>query len=542
MSTHYAVLGIDASCSHSEIKKAFHKIARMHHPDRNPNGDVELFKKAVEAHEVLGDPIKRKEYDSELLRTRETTYFSSGASYPFAGDDATNSFFTFRAPPSETRSRASYTPFVYTHVDVDLEDGFFDTSVTDIADDLGAHFFSTKRPQRSRMHEEEEKVRSRFKRKSRFWPSAFADIFKGSVFDEDDDANGAIEEAIRRAEKERRKKNKRSRRESESAVRDSSSSGRQSRSESRPSRSSERSSSVPRARSMDRTEPPARQQNEDPIVTKLGRGSSPEPKIQKRFGEPPDARNRGPRRAQPDPQPKPQPDTNTSHREDARSSASRGAQSSYSTPGQESSAASESAACPPERRQSHHAGGSESPSGSNPVKGSHKIVIDLTTEDDEELRASKRANSGPESPKKRQKPISMHEIFDVPPFTERHGESFEFSEFRSALNNEDHRVRQYNKPVNSNANTNSQAPPSVTPPSQLQIHDSAALLEYTSESEGMYQALMNLHADRQRLLNSEGAGAMSDASSWAKNLESTYDLLTRLLQGTERSTKIAFNL
>jgi curved DNA-binding protein len=62
---YYEVLGVPKSASQADIKKAFRRLAKQHHPDSNP-GDAEAerrFKDLNEAHAVLSDPEKRKRYD-----------------------------------------------------------------------------------------------------------------------------------------------------------------------------------------------------------------------------------------------------------------------------------------------------------------------------------------------------------------------------------------------------------------------------------------------------------------------------------------------
>ncbi|MFI4985387.1 MAG: molecular chaperone DnaJ [Solirubrobacterales bacterium] len=63
---YYKALGVDKKASAEEIKKAYRKLARRYHPDRNPDDKQaeERFKEISQANDVLGDPEKRKQYDS----------------------------------------------------------------------------------------------------------------------------------------------------------------------------------------------------------------------------------------------------------------------------------------------------------------------------------------------------------------------------------------------------------------------------------------------------------------------------------------------
>jgi curved DNA-binding protein len=86
---YYQTLGLSRNATQPEIKKAFRKLAREHHPDTKP-GDAAAerrFKEINEAHAVLVDPEKRRKYD--LLGANWQTYGQAGGAAgggnPFAG-------------------------------------------------------------------------------------------------------------------------------------------------------------------------------------------------------------------------------------------------------------------------------------------------------------------------------------------------------------------------------------------------------------------------------------------------------------------------
>jgi DnaJ-class molecular chaperone len=75
---YYEVLGVPRSATDDQIRKAYRKLARQHHPDVNPGDKTaeEKFKELNEAYSVLSDAKKRKQYDALGANWKEGAEFN----------------------------------------------------------------------------------------------------------------------------------------------------------------------------------------------------------------------------------------------------------------------------------------------------------------------------------------------------------------------------------------------------------------------------------------------------------------------------------
>jgi molecular chaperone DnaJ len=123
--SHYDALGVSKTASQDEIKKAYRKLVREHHPDRNP-GDKEAeerFKEIQGAYDVLSDAEKRKQYDA-FGSADGRAGFPGGGNFNFDFGDISDLFGGFGDifGRGQTRQRAGRGADLQVEVGLSFED------------------------------------------------------------------------------------------------------------------------------------------------------------------------------------------------------------------------------------------------------------------------------------------------------------------------------------------------------------------------------------------------------------------------------------
>ena len=144
---YYKILGVKREASEAEIKNAFRRLARKHHPDVNP-GDKSAegrFKEINEAHEVLSDTEKRRKYDQYGDQWQHADQFArpgaqgspfhgfnteDGQSFRYENDVDINSLFgdLFGSRASGRRSRARQGQNIDYPIEITLEEAYHGTN------------------------------------------------------------------------------------------------------------------------------------------------------------------------------------------------------------------------------------------------------------------------------------------------------------------------------------------------------------------------------------------------------------------------------
>lgn len=121
---HYQVLGLEKDATPSQIKKAYHKLALIHHPDKI-NGNSEKFNNINNAYQVLSDPSKKQMYDS-------IGFYNNNMNGDFEGLFSTASKFTNLFNESSNLGSLFSQPTKHLKYDLEcsLEELFYGTTKT----------------------------------------------------------------------------------------------------------------------------------------------------------------------------------------------------------------------------------------------------------------------------------------------------------------------------------------------------------------------------------------------------------------------------
>lgn len=102
--THYDTLGVTRDASQEEIRKAFRKVMRKHHPDvSNTPQSQKICREVTEAFEILSNKTKKWDYDQSIKsERREETFTSTGGSYHSTRSQSRRQESTYTPPPKKT--------------------------------------------------------------------------------------------------------------------------------------------------------------------------------------------------------------------------------------------------------------------------------------------------------------------------------------------------------------------------------------------------------------------------------------------------------
>jgi len=91
----YKTLGLGREASAAEIKSAYRRLAKKHHPDLNP-GNAERFKNITGAYDILSNPEKKKKFDDienlEIMRNDLIMLINAGLSHSAAANYLSNKY------------------------------------------------------------------------------------------------------------------------------------------------------------------------------------------------------------------------------------------------------------------------------------------------------------------------------------------------------------------------------------------------------------------------------------------------------------------
>ncbi|MEM6767134.1 MAG: J domain-containing protein [Bacteroidota bacterium] len=104
---YYQILQVNRTASEEEIRQAFRRLAKRFHPDSNPDERARaIFNEINEAHQVLSDAQKRKNYDFQY--TLLLQFLQQNGNVPHPGMGAARTRRQFREPPKVSRALKIY--------------------------------------------------------------------------------------------------------------------------------------------------------------------------------------------------------------------------------------------------------------------------------------------------------------------------------------------------------------------------------------------------------------------------------------------------